>query len=151
MNLLNVCASAELSCHSLILCRLGCWCSPELCHGDVLVELVNLHCKGTSDDSEQKADTKGMTTSEQQPSLKIKDEQMEAKCDSPGVNLVSLKLTSEESAVKSEHTEQDSSVGASKSDRQREKSKRKKHRNPHLFKKPDTTRKRRASPCTECF
>ncbi len=24
--------------------RLGCWCKPEACHGDVLVELVNQYC-----------------------------------------------------------------------------------------------------------
>ena len=24
---------------------LGCWCSPQACHGDVLVELIKKHCK----------------------------------------------------------------------------------------------------------
>lgn len=23
---------------------LGCWCAPKLCHGDVLIELVKIHC-----------------------------------------------------------------------------------------------------------
>ena len=26
--------------------RLGCWCSPKLCHGHVLAELVKEHCHG---------------------------------------------------------------------------------------------------------
>lgn len=26
--------------------RLGCWCAPELCHGDVLVELIELYQAG---------------------------------------------------------------------------------------------------------
>lgn len=25
--------------------RLGCWCKPKSCHGDILVELINKFCK----------------------------------------------------------------------------------------------------------
>ena len=31
--------------HELKWKTLGCWCKPESCHGDVLVELVNIYCK----------------------------------------------------------------------------------------------------------
>ena len=31
--------------------RLGCWCKPQLCHGDVLVELVNKLCLDDDDKS----------------------------------------------------------------------------------------------------
>jgi len=31
------------SLHELAGMTLGCWCSPQLCHGDVLVELANQH------------------------------------------------------------------------------------------------------------
>lgn len=24
---------------------LGCWCKPQACHGDILVELINTHCQ----------------------------------------------------------------------------------------------------------
>lgn len=24
---------------------LGCWCKPEKCHGDILLELIDKHCK----------------------------------------------------------------------------------------------------------
>ena len=31
--------------HALQGKELGCWCAPEKCHGDVLVELINQHVK----------------------------------------------------------------------------------------------------------
>lgn len=33
------------SLHELKGKKLYCWCKPELCHGDILVELVNQYCK----------------------------------------------------------------------------------------------------------
>ncbi|KAF9158835.1 hypothetical protein DFQ26_007194 [Actinomortierella ambigua] len=38
-------ASGEVNLDSLVGKRLGCWCSPELCHGHVLVNLVAEHVK----------------------------------------------------------------------------------------------------------
>ena len=33
------------SLHELKGKNLGCWCYPQKCHGDVLIELINKHCK----------------------------------------------------------------------------------------------------------
>jgi hypothetical protein len=30
--------------------RIGCWCAPEFCHGQVLVELVREFCGGETDE-----------------------------------------------------------------------------------------------------
>ena len=33
------------SLHELKGKNLGCWCYPQKCHGDVLIELINKHCR----------------------------------------------------------------------------------------------------------
>ena len=38
--------------------RLGCWCKPQQCHGDVLVELVNQFCSDDDQTIEPKTETK---------------------------------------------------------------------------------------------
>lgn len=35
---------------------LGCWCKPQSCHGDVLLELVAKHCLDNTKESKQKTD-----------------------------------------------------------------------------------------------
>ena len=38
--------------------RLGCWCKPQQCHGDVLVELVNQFCSDDDQTIEPRTETK---------------------------------------------------------------------------------------------
>ena len=37
------------SLHELKGKTMGCWCYPQKCHGDVLIELINKHCQTEND------------------------------------------------------------------------------------------------------
>ena len=37
---------------------LGCWCKPNPCHGDILIELIDKHCNDQEEDDKQQVTKK---------------------------------------------------------------------------------------------
>ena len=124
-------------------CRLGCWCSPEMCHGDILVELVNKFCLND--------DTVGDV-----PAGSKSDGVFESKDDFPSLDSRPLVKVEEKELAQQQRTasisQEDKSLGVSptacvikqeeasylreskwRAAADERKSKRKRHRTPHLY------------------
>ena len=117
--------------------RLGCWCKPEDCHGDVLVELVNQFCGDSAEPAELKNEAKfdlDFLSLQFKPNVVPET----AACCQDNMKFMSLTATKKQKDTRA--------LGEQKPMTDDVNSKRKKYRTPHLHTKNINTPKWHGSP-----